>query len=436
MAGEPVCKRLGKRTAFGGIAGGDAGLHLDHRFHDGVMFVDVALPGGEVGFLHPLVFLGEMRFGMAGEVIQVAGNRLVAGCQQGIHDIDELAMGVVHRRVAQQVGIGPREIRRGGHGGVSAEELSRENTITAPPAGAQMPARNGWLSFDSHCTIRPMNDYQRIAAVIRYIDEHRTGQPSLDELAAQAGLSPFHFHRLFSAWAGVTPKDFLQCLTLAHARQLLREGESVLDAAFAAGLSGPGRLHDLTVSLDAATPGEIKSGGQGWTLRAGFADSPFGDCLVAESPRGICHVSFLQDGSTRESALLALQAEWPHAVLHRDDAVAVNAVSTMFVPPHERRRGRSLRILVRGSLFQVRVWRALLAIPEGSLASYGGLAAGIGAPAAARAVGSAVAKNNIAWLIPCHRVIRETGVVGEYRWGSDRKRAMLAWEGARAQPAA
>jgi len=276
-----------------------------------------------------------------------------------------------------------------------------------------------------------MNDYERIARLIRFIDAHRAGQPSLEALAAQAGLSPFHFHRLFSAWAGVTPKDFLQCLTLAHARALLREGESVLGAAHAAGLSGPGRLHDLALGLEAATPGEIKSGGDGWILSAGFADTPFGDCLIAESPRGICHVSFLLQGQTAGDALEALREEWPRAKLRRDDTAARGLAAGMFMPPGAPARVPSLRVLVRGSTFQVRVWRALLRIPAGAVVSYGALAKSLDSPSAARAVGSAVAKNSIAFLIPCHRVIRETGVVGEYRWGQERKRAILAWEGAR-----
>ena len=276
-----------------------------------------------------------------------------------------------------------------------------------------------------------MNDYQRIARVIRYIDAHRSEQPSLEVLAAQAGLSPFHFHRLFSAWAGITPKDFLQCLTLAHARALLRRGESVLGAAIDAGLSGPGRLHDLAVGLEAATPGEIKSGGAGWVIEAGFAPSPFGDCLIAVSPRGICHLSFAQEGQSREDALRALHLEWPAAQWRRDDAVATRLIPLLFASGKVVAHAQPLRLLVRGSTFQVRVWRALLQIPEGELVSYGGLASALGAPSAARAVGSAVARNSIACLIPCHRVIRETGVVGEYRWGHERKRALLAWEGAR-----
>jgi AraC family transcriptional regulator of adaptative response/methylated-DNA-[protein]-cysteine methyltransferase len=274
-----------------------------------------------------------------------------------------------------------------------------------------------------------MDDYLRIARVIRYLDEHHAEQPDLRALAAYVGLSPFHFHRLFSAWAAVTPKDFLQCLTLAHAKDLLREGASVLDAALDAGLSGSGRLHDLCVGLEAASPGEWKSGGAGWTISAGLGDSPFGTCVIAEGPRGICHLSFVasDDGAAE---LAKLQESWPQARLHRDDATAARLAARIFQRPGRSDSQPALRAFVRGTAFQVRVWRALLQVRPGTLVSYGRLAASLGRPAAARAVGAAVAQNPLAFLIPCHRVIRETGVVGEYRWGAIRKRAIVAWESA------
>lgn len=274
-----------------------------------------------------------------------------------------------------------------------------------------------------------MNDYQRIARVIRYLDECHAGQPDLASLAEIAGLSPYHFHRLFSAWAGVTPKDFLQCLTLAHAKTLLRRGQSVLDAALGSGLSGPGRLHDLCVILEAASPGEVKSGGEGWTITAGFADSPFGRCLIGESPRGLCHLSFV-DAGDGAAALAAIREHWPRARLLHDDASAARVAGEIFEPRGERPARPALRAFVKGTPFQVRVWRALLQVPPGTLVSYGRLAASLDKPAAARAVGTAVGRNPLAWLIPCHRVIRETGVIGEYRWGAVRKRAMMAWESA------
>lgn len=272
-----------------------------------------------------------------------------------------------------------------------------------------------------------MNDYERIAQVIRYLEEHHVEQPDLAVLAAHVGLSRFHFHRLFSTWAGVTPKGFLQSLTLAHAKKLLSDGESVLDAAFAAGLSGPGRLHDLCVSLEAASPGEIKSGGAGWTISYGFAQSPFGTCSIAESPRGICHL-FFEESENESTTLAALQNQWPRAEFKRDDATATRLAKKIFRRPNGR--APQLRAFVRGTLFQVRVWQALLQIRSGALTSYGRLAAAVGNPSASRAVGTAVGQNPVAYLIPCHRVIRETGVIGNYAGGPIRKRAMIAWESA------
>jgi AraC family transcriptional regulator of adaptative response/methylated-DNA-[protein]-cysteine methyltransferase len=272
-----------------------------------------------------------------------------------------------------------------------------------------------------------MNDYERIARVIRYLDEHHTLQPGLDELAETAELSPFHFHRLFSTWAGVTPKDFLQCLTLEHAKALLRDGQSVLTAALDAGLSGPGRLHDLCVSLEAMSPGEMKIGGGGLNIRFGVAATPFGDCLIGESERGICHLAFVADEG-RDAAIDELHRKWPEARLTQSDRAAAGLASRIFGGPDADSKRPTLRAFVRGTAFQVRVWRALLRVPPGCLVTYGQLAAAIGQPRAARSVGSAVGQNPVAYLIPCHRVIRETGIIGEYRWGRVRKRAMVAWE--------
>jgi len=272
-----------------------------------------------------------------------------------------------------------------------------------------------------------MNDYERIARVIRYLDERHTEQPDLAVLADCAGLTPFHFHRLFSNWAGVTPKDFLQCLTLAHGRALLDRGETVLDSALDAGLSGPGRLHDLCVSLECASPGEMKSGGERWTIIAGFAESPFGTCLIAQGPRGVCHLAFVESGN-EDAAWKQLRENWRNARLQRNDPVAAGLARQIFTAPAVRNSRPALRAFVTGTAFQVKVWRALLQISPGQLTTYGRLAELVGNPDAARAVGSAIAQNPLAYLIPCHRVIRETGVVGDYRWGRIRKRAILAWE--------
>lgn len=266
-----------------------------------------------------------------------------------------------------------------------------------------------------------MSDYERIARVIRYLNEHHTEQPDLATLAASVGLSQFHFHRLFSRWVGATPKDFLQCLTLEHVKALLRERESVLEAALDAGLSGPGRLHDLCVNLEAASPGEVKNGGAGLKITFGFADSPFGRCLIGESQRGICHLSFVE-----RDAVNSLRSDWPNAVFKRNDKQAAVLAARIFA----RTDGSALRAFVNGTEFQLRVWRALLQVPAGQLVTYGHVAAAIGRPAAARSVGGALGQNPLAFLIPCHRVIRETGAVGGYRWGPLRKRAMIAWESA------
>jgi AraC family transcriptional regulator of adaptative response/methylated-DNA-[protein]-cysteine methyltransferase len=269
-----------------------------------------------------------------------------------------------------------------------------------------------------------MNDYERIAAAIRFLDEHRADQPDLATISAHIGLSPSRFHRMFSQWAGATPKDFLQCLTLGHARELLRAGESVLTASLDAGLSGPGRLHDLCMTLEAATPGEIKSRGDGMVIRAGIAESPFGHCLIAETPRGICHLAFFDDGG-REHAFSEMQADWPLAKVVSDDRNAARIADGIFAaaPP-----ASPWKLFVKGTPFQLRVWRALLRVPSGALTSYGALSAAAGNPNASRATGSAVGANPVSFLIPCHRVIRETGICGHYRWGAVRKRAILAWE--------
>ena len=264
-----------------------------------------------------------------------------------------------------------------------------------------------------------MNDYERVARIIRYLDAHSEEQPGLDVLAAEAGLSESHFHRLFSRWAGVTPKDFLQCLTAEKARERLQRGESVLDAALGAGLSSPGRLHDLCVTLEAASPGEIKAGGEGWEIVAGFAETPFGLACLAHGPRGLCHLAFVENEDRGP-----LEAAWPKAQIRWSDASVCGMAAQIFQPG----QGSALKAFVRATPFQLRVWRALLRIPTGSVVSYGHLAKAIGSPGASRAVGTAVGANPLAYLIPCHRVIRETGVIGQYRWGHERKCALLARE--------
>jgi AraC family transcriptional regulator of adaptative response/methylated-DNA-[protein]-cysteine methyltransferase len=276
-----------------------------------------------------------------------------------------------------------------------------------------------------------MTDYERVASVIRYLDAHRGEQPQLGAIARYAGSSASHFHRVFARWAGVTPKAFLQCLTMADARDRLRAGQSVLEAAYDAGLSGPGRLHDLAVRLEAATPGELKSGGGGWTITAGFADTPFGIARAGVVARGFCHLAFVE-ARDRAAGARAILEDWPAARIEWNDREVAGLVPSLFTGNPSAQATPGLRALVRGTPFQVQVWRALLRIPPGSLASYGAIARAVGRPTASRAVGAAIGRNAIAWLIPCHRVIRETGALGGYRWGTDRKATMMAWERARA----
>ena len=271
-------------------------------------------------------------------------------------------------------------------------------------------------------------DYALVAQAIRYIESHRREQPELAAIAGHVGLSEFHFQRLFSRWAGVSPKRFLQALTVEEARRSLTRSGSVLDAAYETGLSGPGRLHDLLVQCQAATPGEVKSGGEGLTIRYGVEPTPFGDALIGVTERGICAFSFVSEDKAGR-AIEELHARWPGARLREDRDKTAAIAQRIFA---DSRSDEPLHLLIKGTNFQMQVWQALLRLPSGSLTTYGDLAQAIGRPSAARAVGSAVGSNAIAWLIPCHRVIRQTGVVDGYRWGSDRKRAMLGWEAAQA----
>jgi AraC family transcriptional regulator of adaptative response/methylated-DNA-[protein]-cysteine methyltransferase len=271
-----------------------------------------------------------------------------------------------------------------------------------------------------------MNNYRQMAGVINYLNAHYTEQPSLEKLASVAGLSKHHFQRKFVAWAGVSPKSFLQHLTLKNARGLLRQGSSVMGVAHHSGLSGASRLHDLCVTLEAATPGEIKRGGEGLGISYGFGFSPFGECLVATSARGIVHLAFVDDDKKRQ-AINNLRNHWPKANLFPDELAAKNVIQDVFDNDNNNQRS-SIRAFVKGTKFQLRVWRALLQVPTGKLVTYGQLAESINQPGASRAVGSALGKNSLAYLIPCHRVIRGTGIIGNYRWGQGRKGLMITHE--------
>jgi AraC family transcriptional regulator, regulatory protein of adaptative response / methylated-DNA-[protein]-cysteine methyltransferase len=267
--------------------------------------------------------------------------------------------------------------------------------------------------------------YDLVARAIRILQRDQRLQPTLADLTRRLGTSEAHLQRVFSAWAGVSPKRFLQSLTRDAAVAALRDSATVLEAALEAGLSGPGRLHDLTVACDALTPGEIAAGGARLTLRYGWAETPFGAALLGFGERGIYHLGF--HDAVESTPVEALAQAWPAAGLVEDRAGARALAGRIFAAPLERGR---LNIVLRGTNFQLRVWRALLAIRPGQRASYAQLARLAGRPGANRAVGSALARNHIAYLIPCHRVIRGDGSSGEYRWGTERKLALQGWESA------
>lgn len=272
--------------------------------------------------------------------------------------------------------------------------------------------------------------YAIVARAIEFIRLNSRRQPSLAEIAAAVHLSEYHLQRVFAAWAGISPKRFLQYLTKEHAKQALRACDDVLSVSAAVGLSGGGRLHDLMVTCEAMTPGEIKAGGRGVEVGCGQATTPFGDAVIGWTARGICHLAFC--GGDPAAGIARLAAQWPGAKLIADDAEAVRLAASIFVSGP---RSDRLHLLLRGTNFQIKVWEALIGTEPSQCVSYGRLAAMTGSPRAQRAVGSALAANNIAYLIPCHRVIRESGEVGNYRWGPERKAAMLAWEAAQSATA-
>ena len=266
-------------------------------------------------------------------------------------------------------------------------------------------------------------DFARIAKSIRFIVTHFREQPRLATIADHAGLSEFHFNRLFRRWAGVTPKQYLAYVTGREAHGEIVNQSSVLDAAYSVGLSGPGRLHDLIVTLDAVTPGELKALGRGITIHYGFSETPFGDALLATTPRGLCHLAFADE---REKALSELRAQWRNADLVRDDAQARVIANRIWGAA--RAKGGALKLHVPGTNFQLKVWQALLDLGAHSRTTYSDVAAAIGEKGSARAVGNAVSANPVGWLIPCHNVLRRDGGLGGYHWGEDRKRAILAWD--------
>jgi len=267
--------------------------------------------------------------------------------------------------------------------------------------------------------------YKLISETILWVAEHQSSQPDLQRLSSEMGVSPHHLQRTFQTWAGVSPKQFLKSLTRNAALDRLKKGSSVLDASLGAGLSGPGRLHDLLISTDALTPGEIRKHGEGVQLNYGFGETLFGKALVAWTSRGVNFLGFCEEKGA-ESTLATLQDQWAKASFRESPTAAERWLDRIFSDSHDK----PVPLWLRGSPFQLKVWEALLEIPEGTHSTYGQLAARIGHPGAARAVGTAVGGNPISWIIPCHRVIRQMGEMGGYRWGGLTKRAMIGYEAA------
>lgn len=270
-----------------------------------------------------------------------------------------------------------------------------------------------------------MIDYQRVAKAITYIKEHSTQQPNLDDIAEAVYLSPYHFHRMFKEWAGVTPKDFLQYISLEHAKKLLDKNQTIEEASFHTGLSSTSRLHDLFVNIEGMTPGEFKNKGQSLDIHYHFIESPFGNMLAASTGKGLCNLLFVD---SRDDGMEKLKRAWPHANITEGKDQHIQNLEKIFNKDWEDLD--KIKLHLQGTDFQLKVWEALLKIPSGKLASYSDIAKQIGNPRASRAVGTALANNPVAYLIPCHRVIKKVGGIGEYRWGSTRKTAMIGWEAA------
>jgi AraC family transcriptional regulator of adaptative response/methylated-DNA-[protein]-cysteine methyltransferase len=289
---------------------------------------------------------------------------------------------------------------------------------------------NTMLSPDRLSDISPLSaaaaDYDIVRRAIAHIRGHWRSQPEIDQIAEAAGVTPSELHHLFRRWAGLTPKAFLQALTLDSARTLLRDSASVLDASYEVGLSGPGRLHDLFVTHEAMSPGEWKSGGEGLTVRYGFHPSLFGTALIMATDRGLCGLAF-SDLGQEQAALDDMRLRWPKAT-YIEDSARTAAIAARIFDKKLWRADRPLRVVLIGTDFEVRVWETLLRIPMGRATTYSTIAGRIGAPKAARAVGAAVGKNPISFVVPCHRVLGKSGELTGYHWGITRKRAMLGWE--------
>ena len=273
-------------------------------------------------------------------------------------------------------------------------------------------------------------DYERVAEAIHFIRNNYKDQPKLDEVAEHVHVSPFHFQRMFQDWAGVSPKQFLQYLSLEHAKKMLKETHaSLFDTAYETGLSGTGRLYDLFVNIEGMTPGEYKNGGEALTINYSFADTPFGNVIVASTDKGVCHMAFADEGT--EKAFQNLKSQFPNANHHQ--IVDLKQQNALFVFNQDWSKLDKIKLHLKGTDFQLKVWETLLKVPSGGLTTYGDLAAKAGHEGAYRAVGTAVGKNPVAFLIPCHRVIKSTGELGNYHWGEDRKNLIVGWEASKHQ---
>ncbi len=270
-------------------------------------------------------------------------------------------------------------------------------------------------------------NYHRIAEAIDYIKANFKAQPNLDEVAEKVHLSPFHFQRLFTEWAGTSPKKFLQYISVEHAKKILKENQTTLfETAFETGLSGTGRLHDLFINIEGMTPAEYKNGGRNLAINYSFAESPFGNLIVATTKKGVCYMAFNDD---EEQALKDLKTKFPNAVFNRKlDLLQQNA---LFIFQNDWSKLPEIKLHLKGTDFQLKVWETLLKIPMGRLSTYGSIARNINVPNASRAVGSAIGSNPVAFLIPCHRVIQSSGIFGGYMWGNTRKTAIIGWERAK-----
>ena len=268
-------------------------------------------------------------------------------------------------------------------------------------------------------------NYARIAEAIGYIKSNFKTQPALEEVAEKINLSPFHFQRLFTDWAGVSPKKFLQYLTVEYAKKMLNNQATLFETAIETGLSGTGRLHDLFINIEGMTPGEYKNGGENLSINYSFAESPFGNILVGSTSKGICHMAFADD---EETALKGLQTKFPNAIYRQ--MVDLAQQNVLYIFTYDWSKLNQIKLHLKGTEFQLKVWETLLKIPMGQLTSYGNIAKQLQIPKAARAVGTAIGDNPVAFLIPCHRIIQSTGVFGGYHWGSIRKTAIIGWEAA------